>query len=277
MTFEYIYLDDQLAAAYKLPAGITTVQRVTAYFMDAQTPEANPLPTPGVCNNLEATKGWPTYVGMPHTDLDMGTLTVTGANKAGATVTTTLDKMGPGTDAIGRKHDIFYQKIQPVADNYIAPDHSYTIDIGGAGSIAATSLKDAVFLAGDFTVSQPGLNEDTPFTAGTDATVKWTVGTSANLPKGDDVLGVTWLVDTNGAPTHMCPTAHSAGQFTIPGSAITEYKQIATARGTDPTHMVLLRNAIVHHVLRLPNGEPNNKRRFDAVSLLCWAQLIPVN
>jgi hypothetical protein len=28
-----------------------------AYFMNSQTPQANPLPMPGQCNNLVTTKG----------------------------------------------------------------------------------------------------------------------------------------------------------------------------------------------------------------------------
>src|SRR6185503_15870529 len=54
--FEYIYFDTQLQALLGVPA---TAQRVMAYFMNAQTPNANPLPTPGACVNLVTTKGWP--------------------------------------------------------------------------------------------------------------------------------------------------------------------------------------------------------------------------
>src|SRR5689334_3459118 len=55
--FEYIYVDTELAAAFKLPTGVTTINRVMAYFMNSQTPEANPLPTPGKCFNFDANKG----------------------------------------------------------------------------------------------------------------------------------------------------------------------------------------------------------------------------
>jgi hypothetical protein len=52
---------------------------------------------------------------------------------------------------------------------------------------------------------------------------------------------------------------------------------IANARGTDPTHAILLRNAVVHQLVKLPNGEPNNTRRVDMLTLMCWAQLVKVN
>jgi hypothetical protein len=279
--FEYIYFDTQLQGIFKLPPGVTTVNRVMAYFMDAQTPQANLFPTAGQCNNLETTKGWPEFVGTPHTDLDVGALTITGKNTAGTAVTIPVPKGTTATDQIGRKHDIFYQTVQPDAAAFLKPDSSYTVNFGGAGTIKPTVLPDALFLATDFTVKNPDLENDGPLKAGTDFPVEWNPATSANRPPagqlvGGDVLGVTWLVDTNGAPTHMCPVAHAQGHFTIPGSAITEYKAAAVARGTDPTHAILLRNAVVHQLVKLPNGESNNVRRVDMLTLYCWAQLMDV-
>src|SRR2546430_17372368 len=55
--FEYIYFDTELQTALGLPAGVTTANRVMAFFDDKMTPEDNPLPTAGQCNNLIATKG----------------------------------------------------------------------------------------------------------------------------------------------------------------------------------------------------------------------------
>jgi hypothetical protein len=40
--------------------------------------------------------------------------------------------------------------------------------------------------------------------------------------------------------------------------------------------MLLLRSSIVHKLSRLPNGDPNNKRRIDMLSVMCWAQLMDV-
>jgi hypothetical protein len=279
--FEYIYFDTQLQTAFKLPAGVTTANRVMAYFMDAQTPQANLFPTAGQCNNLVTTKGWPEFVGAQHTDLDVGALTISGKNTAGTAVTIQVPKMPMGTDQIGRPHDIFYQTVQPDAAAFLQPDSPYTVNFGGAGAIKPTVLPDALFLAANFTVKNPDLENDGPLIGGTDFPVEWTPATSANRPPatqlvGGDVLGITWLVDVTGAPTHMCPVAHSAGKFTIPGSAITEYKAAAVARGQDPTHMILLRNAVVHQLVKLPNGEANNTRRVDMLTLVCWAQFMNV-
>ena len=278
---EYIYFDAELSAAFKLPAGVTTITRSMAYFMDAQTPNANPLPTPGTCNNLVASKGWPTYVAPTHTDLDVGTVSLTGKNTAGADVTIDLPKQPKGLDSVGRPHDIFYQTIVPVAAANLVPNSSYTVKIGGAGAIPATTLTDGLFMAADFTVNTPGLEENGPLVAGTDYTVHWTPATSAKLPPaaelvGGGVAGITWLVDVMGSPTHICPADHAAGQFKIPGAAITEYKAIATARGLPSNKAIMLRNAVVHRLAKLPNGEANNKRRVDMVTLLCWAQLVDV-
>jgi len=86
LVLEHMKLDTQLQGFFKLPAGVTTQTRIMAYFMSAQTPNANPLPAPGVCTNLATTKGWPAFVGTPHTDIDVGTLTIKGKNAAGRLV-----------------------------------------------------------------------------------------------------------------------------------------------------------------------------------------------
>ncbi|HEU0037023.1 MAG TPA: hypothetical protein VFQ53_40710 [Kofleriaceae bacterium] len=274
--FEFIYLDTDLQMAFGLPAGVTTINRVMAYFMNHQTPETSVLPQPLVCNNLEATKGWPLFVGSPHEDLDVGTLTITGTNSAGAPVSLDIAKQPAGTDAIGRPHDLYYQAINPPAEDFVGFDRSYTVSFGGSADIPATTFQDIILMSAAFTVTNPGLEDNGPLVAGTDFPVSWTPGDTTTLPPGDEVLGVVWLVDATGKPTHMCPTSHQAGTFTIPGSSITEFRSIATARGVTPDKMILLRNAIVHHPVRLPNGDPNNKRRVDMLSVNCWAQLMDV-
>ena len=271
--FEYIYFDTQLQAAFQLPNGITTAARIMGYFM-TEHPTAQ-LPTPGQCNNLEATDGWPLFVAQQRTDVDVGTLTITGQNAANTAVTIDVPKQAAGNDAIGRPHDIFYQTVIPDADTVLKPNSEYDVRFGGAaGGLPATTFDNAIFLAGDFTVNNPDIEGDGPLVAGTDFPVAWTPGTTS---APDTVLGITWLVDSNGKPTHMCPVEHSAGQFTIPGQAITEYRQIAQARGTNPDVMILLRNAIIHRISRLPNADDNTPRRIDMLSVLCWAQLMNVS
>jgi hypothetical protein len=270
--FEYIYFDTELSTA--LAGGAKTVNRVIAYFMNSQTPEANPFPTPGKCFNFDANKGWPMFVGTPHEDLDIGDLTITGKNAADADVTIAVPKKPKGLDNIGRPHDIFYEIIQTDANKYLKFNSSYTVNFSGNGVVPATSMKDAIFLSADFTVKNPDLENNGPMKAGVDFPVEWNPVESSNLPMGSEVLGITWLVDSKGSPTHMCPVAHSAGQFTIPGATIAEYKQVAQARGADPTKVILLRNAVVHRLQRLPNGDEKNARRIDMLSVNCWAQLM---
>jgi hypothetical protein len=270
--FEYIYFDTELSAAFMLPAGVTTANRVMAYFTNRQTPDNNTLPTPGVCNNL--TKGWPMFQGESHEDLDVGALSITGKNKAGTDVTISLEKKTAAIDSIGRPHDLFYQIISPDADKFLLPDSSYTVNLGGSDKVAATSFKDALFLAKDFTITMPQVEGNGPMKANADFTVKWNPVQSANLPAGAEVLGVTWLVDSKGAPTHMCPVAHSAGTFTIPAATIAEYRTIAASRGAEPNKVILLRNAIVHRLQPLPVNEATNKRRVDMLTVMCWAQLM---
>lgn len=278
---EYTHLDTELQAALGLPAGVTTNVRVMAYFMNRHTPDINTLPTPGVCNNLVATRGWPLHVGTPREDLDAGALTITGRNTAGTDVTIAVPRLPMGVDAIGRPHDIYYQRIEPSAADFLAPDSSYTVELGGAGIIPPTTFTGALFLPADFTVTMPMLEDNGPVQAGTDLRVRWNPATSANLPPASEivsggVLGITWLADRNGSPTHLCAVDHGAGEFTIPGQVLTEYRAIAADRGADPTKLILLRSALVHRLATLPNGDPRNFRRIDMLAQVTWAQLMDV-
>jgi len=280
---ERMVLDSELQAAFKLPAGVTTVTRVVAYFMSAQTPEANPLPTPGACNNLTVTKGWPGYVGSPHTDVDVGTLTLKGKNAAGADVSFALEKKPMGLDPFGRLHDVYYQLIQPEVATLLKPDSFYSVTFGGvAGGMPETTFQDAIYLSSDYpAIQNPGLEDNGPLRAGTDFTVSWTPPTPVNLPAaanlvGGGLQGLTWLVDVSGAPTHVCVAPATAGGFTIPGATIAEFRAVATARGQTPDKMILLRNAVAHQLVRLPTTDATNLRRIDMLSLACSAQLMDV-
>lgn len=280
---EHITFDTQLQAAFHLPAGVTTATRVIAYFMSAQTPDSNPLPMPGVCNNLETTKGWPLHVGTPHTDVDVGTLTISGKNAAGKDVSFDVPKQPKGVDQIGRPHDIFYQVVTPNTPDLLKPDSFYDVKFGGSATVPATTFPQAIYLAADYpSVQNPDMESNGPLTATADFPVAWTAGTSANKPPSSelvaaDILGITWLLDMTGSPTHMCVVPASAGAFTIPKTAIAEFKLAAAARNQPTNQLIMLRNAVAHRVVRLPlSADPTSKRRIDMISLECWAQLMDV-
>src|SRR5690349_13608635 len=105
--FEYITYDSQLQATFGLPSGVTTQSRLTAFFLSDQIPEVNPLPTAGACNNLFATKGWPTFIGTPRTELDVGRLTVSGMNSASAPTTLVPTELMNSIDDWGRAQDVY--------------------------------------------------------------------------------------------------------------------------------------------------------------------------
>lgn len=275
--FEYIYVDNDLKAAFGLPGN--TLTRIMAYFVNAQTPDNNTLPMPGTCNNLDATKGWPGpfYTTQVHTDLDVGTLTITGKNGAGVDTTIPMTKMTGGMDNINRKHDVFYQNITPNAAALLKEDSSYTVTMSGAGTIPATTMTNALFLPNSYQILSPAQEDNGPLVAGTNFPVTWTPGTSANLPAGDEVLGLVWLIDSLGAPSHLCVTLHSSGTFTIPGATIAEYRANSTARGANPNKVILSRQAVDHRLERLPNGETDNLRRIDMLGINCWIQLMDVS
>lgn len=266
LIFSSMTFDTELQQALSSPP---TAVRAVAYFMDAQTPDVNPLPVAGQCNNLVATHGWPWFVGTPHLDLDVGTVAI-----AGPLGTLPVPRLPGGTDALGRHHDVFYQELEPNADAVIRPDASYTVQFGGSSTIPATTFTDALFVPARFDV--PDLESNGPLVAGTDFVARWTPATSTHLPPGDDVVGAVWLADANGSLTHLCVTLHSSGQFTIPGTAITELKQIAAARGTQTNRAIVVREALVHQLARLPNNEPDNQRRIDMIGAFSYAQLVDV-
>jgi hypothetical protein len=279
---ERMTLDTELQRAFQLPAGMATQTRIIAYFMSAHTPESNPLPAPGVCTNLATTKGWPAFVG-PHTDVDVGTLTFTGKNAAGADVSIAIPKQPKGSDQIGRPHDVFYQFLQPDVSTLLKPDSFYSVSFGGVtGGMPATNFPSAMYLAADYpSVQNPGIEDNGPLIAGTDFSVSWAPPTSVNKPPpadlvGGDILGVTWLLDITGSPTHMCVVPASAGQFKIPGATIAEFKTAAAGRGQPTNKLIMLRNAVAHQLIRLPTTDSANKRRVDMVSLECWAQVMDV-
>ena len=281
--FEYIYLDSQLAGL--LTGGAPTAMRTIAYFLDSSTPQHTNLPTPGQCENLDAMMGWPIYIGTPDTHLDVGTVTLTGKNRAGMDVSIDVTKQSPGNDNLGRPHDgPFYQAIAPNADSYIAPDSAYTVAFGGSTTIPASTFSgdQGLFMPADYQIGTPAQENDGPLVAGTDFPVTWTPTTSTNLPAGcpncvgGAPLGLVWLIDSNGKPAFLCLADRTSGSFTIPGATITDYKAVATARGADPTKVILSRQAVVHHLVRLPNNEATNKRRMDFLAINCWIQLMNV-
>jgi hypothetical protein len=281
--FEHITFDTELQAAFQLPAGVTTATRVMAYFMSAQTPESNPLPMPGICNNLAATKGWPLNVGTPHTDVDVGTLTISGKNAAGTAVSFDVPKQPKGVDQIGRPHDIFYQVVTPDAPTLLKPDSFYDVKFGGSATVPATTFPQAIYLAADYpSVQNPDMENNGPLKATVDFPVAWTAGNSANQPPAAQlvagaVLGVTWLLDMTGSPTHMCVVPATAGAFTIPAATIAEFKVAAAARLQPTNKLIMLRNAIAHQLVTLPlTATATAKRRIDMISLECWAQLMDV-
>lgn len=166
--------------------------------------------------------------------------------------------------------------MSPDAAGLFRPNSAYAVQLGGAGQVPLTLFVDVLFLPADFTVTAPALEDNGPLEPGVPFDVRWNPQPSPNLPPNEDVLGVVWLEDSRGSPTHLCPVLHSSGRFTIPGAAIAESKAIAQARGTDPSKLILRTSALTHRLVRLPNGDPENVRRVDMVAGVGRAQLMDV-
>lgn len=272
---EYIHVDNELETAMGLPG--RTAARAIAFFENAQTPDNSPFLVPGTCNNLEATHGWPLYVGSPHVDLDVGTLSLTGKNAAGTTLTIATTELRDGADLLGRPHDIFYQRFSPNADDLLQPDSSYDVAMSGMDPIATTAIEDGVFVPHDFEVVSPGVEDNGPLVAGMSFPVTWTPAVSANKRPDEDILSLVWLSDLTGRPSHVCVTLHGSGMFTIPGETVAEYRANAAARGANPDKVILTRQAAMHRLAPLPNGDPLNCRRIDLLGTVSWMQEMDVS
>lgn len=277
VVMEYVYNDLALQSV----GAPETLARTTAWFTNHSSPEINPQPGPGVCTNLIDTNSWPVYIGRPAEYLKSGTLNILGKNGADADIIMPLADMGAGRDPFTRAHDQYYLNLTPGVETLMKPNSFYTVEFGGDGVFEKTTYPDSIFLAENFEVLDPPFNPQNgnqPIDTTQDLTVTWRPATSSNLPAGATVLGATWLVMPTGLPTHMCPTLHSEGKFTIPAQAFAEHKAIRKRLDTedDVSVMILLRNAIVHRLAVLPNGDEGNKRRLDMVSAMCWAQLMPI-
>ena len=270
---EYVTLDSDLQAAAGLPAGVTTVARVIAFFLDAQTPSQVPFPPAGVCMNLAVTQGWP-LIGSPRTELDMGMVALRGPNTAGTIATTLLPKLPAGTDALGRAQDVYYQLVQPNADDVLAPGATYTVNVFGTAMFPDTTFDSGIALPSQFSVYSPALDENGPFVAGNNTTIFWTPGPA---PSPSPPIGLIWLEDVDGVPTHVCETDYGAGLFTISGTTLTEYQQIAQARGLATNKLILRRDALVPNIVLLPNAEPNNPRALQLLAITSFEQLVDLN
>ena len=269
---EYVTLDSDLQAAFGLPGGATTVARAIAFFLDAQTPSQVPFPPAGACTNLAVTHGWP-LIGSPRTELDLGMVALRGPNAAGTIATTLLPKLPAGTDALGRAQDVYYQLVQPNASDVLSPGASYTVNVFGSAMFPDTTFDSGIVLPAQFSVYSPALDDNGPLVAGTNTTVYWMPQTPTQV----NPTGLIWLEDVNGVPTHVCEVDYNAGLYTISGSMLTEYQQIAQARGLATNKLILRRDALVPNIVLLPNGEPNNPRALQLLAITSFEQLVDLN
>jgi hypothetical protein len=302
--FEYITFDSQLSEV--LAGGAPTALRVMAYFMDSQTPESNPLPTPEIlidgCVNLYETGGWPLGAregveGQKRAEVDVGDLTISGQNTAGKDVDIAIPLGSPKTvptfpnDDFARTHDVFYQLKAPNADEFVQPDSRFNVTLSGGKGSQESVYEDATYMAGLFEPGEPGL-EDDEFGLGTkgDVTVTWNAPEEPNqnqLDKsqliGGGLLTAVVLGDLGtGAPVMFCPVPAAQGEFTITADVVASFRESIGAKKGEPVQAYMLRNNIAHTLLRLNNGEGDtpfdtaNKRRIDVVSVQCLAQQITV-
>jgi hypothetical protein len=275
--FEYIKVSPGFANfVFGANSGVTTITRVMAHFMDNMSPQAEPTPVGGQCADLYATNGWPSGQGTQRSYFDVGDLAITDS----AGVDKIIPKKFSGKDNIGKFHDVFYELLGPPA--YQVAGGTYDVKMSGYPPIfPASTFDNVLYMPDDYssTMTPPPNVDNLHLTPGTDFVSTWTPQANAGKPAETEVLNLTLLIDPNtGTPVILCVTLASAGTFTMPGAMITSFKNSVAARGGSIQGVAVLSRQQDSHILRrLPNGEPDNKRRIDFLGSWCHVQIVTID
>jgi hypothetical protein len=277
---EHVTLGDTLQAAIGLPE--PNFVRTVATAINGMTPEAMGIPTFNTCTNQWANTptDWPMGIGTSVTYLDVGDMTVSGKNYANDATEWDLPLNTSGTDLFGRPIDEVREYLDSGVSEYIKPGTFFTIEMSGSSEVEPTTWTDAAFVPNSFSVINPGLNDDVTFTAGTDATVEWEEqDLPASMPPNSAMAEVVALASpATGSLVIMCPFVNDPdGAATISGEMIQAYRDTVTAQGGDPDVAILVRNYNNHHIMELPNGDPDNVRRVDVIGIYCFVQLVNID
>lgn len=282
---EYIRVGDTLAPALGLPKGETTLYRGIAHFLNGMSPELMTLEPAGQCTNvIDDEQYWLANLGADREYIDVGEVQITSTNDDGETVTITIPRAEAGApttyplDNIGRDHGDgpFYQRLTPGAGDLLSSGTVGDLTLTGSDEFPATTYEDAVYMPALFELENPGLNDPFEMVAGQDFTVGWEEVAQPNAPANAFLVELVALIDPgSGRLVYVCPSAAASanGQFTIPGDAITGYRATVQAQGNNPDQVILLRNTFNHGLVRLNNGEDDNKRRIDVLAVTCYIQL----
>lgn len=283
---EYINYGDTLAEAAGLPDGVRTVYRGMAHFLNAMTPNAMTLPPADVCTNVVTDSTiWVGNLGTGREYIDVGEVQLRGINDDGQEATVTLGRAVDGApaswprDNLGLDHGedgIYYEHIELVAGQFLSAGSLGDLILTGSADYPPTTYEDAVYVPENYELLNPRLNDPFTMTAGQDFTVGWEEVAQPNAPEGYALFELVALVNpATGRPIHLCPSFadEANGEFTIPGEIITDYRETVEALGDNPDQVILLRNTNTHSLVRLENGESDNRRRIDVVSVWCSIQL----
>jgi hypothetical protein len=283
---EHVTLSDDAAAAFGL-APENTFARSVAHFVNSMSPDSMHVPPFNACTDLYQDPGnttglpdWPNGIGDSVDFLDVGTMKVTGKNYANDAIELDYTLNTSGTDLFGRPIAEAYQVFQTGVTEYFKPGSSFTFEFGGSSEVDAQTWTDAAFIPYHFALINPGLNEDLTITSGTDVTIGWEEqDVPTNIPPNSGMGEVVALASpTTGGYAVACLYANDPdGAITIPGAMIESYRETEAALGGDPNVALLVRNYNNHHIMTLPNDDPNNVRRIDVVGIYCYVQFVTVD
>lgn len=237
-------------------AGIfNPLTHVDAYFIRDQTPAISRMPAPGTCFDSIADGLWPVAQAPQREYVDAGPVTVRGGPED-----LLLSKTEPGTDLLGRQHDIVYLHIQPDADRYVLGDAEYSVDVLGSEDYSAQTY-GPIYVPKGVTPVTPG-PEVKSIIIPSGAAFTTSLAPAEGAPEGVEVQNFLIVQPPEGGAALMClGSSAQDGTFTLSA------QQIATI----PPVGNILRGHMTLEVVVSNDGKGAPSRRLDLLGVNCLA------
>lgn len=226
-----------------------------AFFIRDQTPAISRMPTPGTCFDAKAEGLWPVAQAEEAEYIDVGSVTVSGGPQD-----LLLSQTEPGTDLLGRVHDIVYLHIVTDADQYVTADTDYTVEVSGSDAYPAGTY-GPIHVSGPITPVSPG-PETTLITIASGQPFTASLAPDTSAPEGVVVQNFLIVQPPMGGADLVCLGENADdGEFTLSAEQV----------GAIPPAGNILRGHLTHRVVEFDDGKGASGRRLDLIGVNCLA------
>jgi hypothetical protein len=213
------------------------------------------MPTPGTCFDSAAEGLWPVAQAPEREYIDVGAVTLRGGPEE-----LLLSKTEPGSDLLGRQHDIVYLHIMPDADRYVVSGTEYSAEVRGSDDYPAQTI-GPIYVPGAVTPVNPGpdirsiiIPGGAPFTT--------SLAPANGAPEGVVVQNFLIVQPPLGGAALVCLGSDAQdGAFTLSAN------QVASM----PPAGNILRGHMAVEVVEFDDGKGTRGRRLDLVGVNCLA------